>query len=498
METTAIPTPKQVVNNPELFASKFLKILNKDKVLVPLRWNRAQRDFHSKRTGRDLILKARHLGFSTYVQGEIFRRAVTRTTTAISLTHHGDLTDKFRMMVNRFWENCKFGDIQPERKYANASLTTYPEFDSSCIIGTAGNVSIGRGDTYTDLHGSEVAFWPDAESIIAGAMQGGNPDVILESTPNGTQGYFYELCMEALSGNGVWTLHFYPWWWDDNYKLSLPYQDELKLTDEEIELIRLHNLQPSQIMWRRNKQKELKRLFKQEYPEDAITCFLTSGRSYFGDNLQRIFTAPMNIEYNPDHEYVAGLDFGQTNDFTAMPVGDKTIKRQVDLLHENKLEWREIRNRIRNTLFGKWSHLRCAKGHFKIGIWDHENKRIYDKCPICGAQIIELKKPKLGAETNNVGSVNIELLRADGIEVTEFTTNNATKSDSMSTMYNAFDTGGWAMQDYPVQRHEYSIFTSTQLPSGVWRLAAEGDGHDDTVIGGMIMLWAALTPIQIF
>jgi len=30
-----------------------------------------------------------------------------------------------------------------------------------------------------------VAFWKDAEKIVAGAMQGGNPMVILESTLNG-------------------------------------------------------------------------------------------------------------------------------------------------------------------------------------------------------------------------------------------------------------------------------------------------------------------------
>lgn len=458
---TITPTPRQVVNNPELFSSKFLKILDKNKKLVPFVWNKAQRDFHSKRTGRDLILKARQLGFSTYVQGELFRRAVTKTTTSISLAHDGELTSKIRMMADRFWENCKFGDIQPERKYANATLTTFPEFNSSCTIGTAGNLSVGRGDTYSDFHGSEVAFWRDAESIIAGAMQGGNPDVILESTPNGAQGYFYELCMEALSHNGVWRLHFYPWWFDDTYRIQSNDEQSITLTDEEKELSHKANLDISQIRWRRNKQQELKHLFQQEYPEDPVTCFLTSGRSYFGTDLSKIFTAPMNVEYNPNHEYVAGLDFGQTNDYTAMVILDKTAKCQVDLLHINKLEWSEIRRRIVQK-YKEWHCIRMA------------------------------------AESNSIGSVNIEALQSDGLSVMPFETNNMSKSEICSNGYDAFDTGGWKMQDYPVQRHEYSIFVSSQLPSGVWRLAAEGDGHDDTVIAGMIALWAAITPIQIF
>lgn len=493
-----IPTPKQVINNPSLFASKFLKILDKKKKLISFNWNKAQEHFHAHRTGRDLILKARQLGFSTYIQGELFRRCVTNTRTTITLSHDADTTAKLRLMADRFYAHCKFGDIQPLRKYANASLTTYPEFDSSCTIGTAGNLTFGRGDTYSDFHGSEVAFWRDAESIIAGAMQGGEPDVILESTPNGAQGFFYQLCMEALSGDSVWTLHFYPWWWNDEYILPLSPGKKLEYTDEELQLVKDHELTPEQIKWRRNKKRELKHLFSQEYPEDPVTCFLTSGKSYFGDNIAEIFTAPMESKYNPEHDYVAGLDFGQTNDFTAMPVLDKTVKQQVDLLHINKLEWKVIRTRIRNTLFEKWSHLRCANNHIHIGIWDSINRKIYDECPICKASIVEVKKPKLGAETNNVGSVNIEALREDGIEIAEFETNNQIKSEAMSNMYDAFDTSGWKMQPYPVQKHEYSIFVSTQLPSGVWRLSAEGDGHDDTVIGGMIALWTATYSIQLF
>lgn len=467
MVTATIPTPKQVVNDPELFASKFLKILDKQKKLVPFAWNKMQKDFNSKRTGRDLILKARQLGSTTYIQGELFRRAVTGTITSISLAHDGELTSKIRMMADRFWEHCKFGSIQPERKYANATLTTFPEFNSSCSIGTAGNLAVGRGDTYSDFHGSEVAFWRDAESIIAGAMQGGNPDVILESTPNGSQGYFYELCMEALSGQGVWTLHFYPWWWDEHYQLPLAEGEVIEYSKEERLLVEKHNLTPEQIKWRRYKKKELKDLFPQEYPEDVVTCFLTSGNSYFFtgisiEDIDKIFTAPLHAEYNPEHEYYAGLDWGQSSDFTDMPILDATDKVQVDLLHINKLAWREQRNRV---------------------------KQFYDKWHI----------KALGCEMNSIGSVNFEELESMGLNVIPFTTNNETKADICSGLYEAIHTNGWKLQNNPLTRHQMQIFVSTQLPSGVWRLAAEGTGHDDIVMGLAIAKWAVLaSKIQLF
>lgn len=378
----------------------------------------------------------------------------------MTLAHDADTTALLRLMADRFYEYCKFGEIQPARKYANASLTTYPEFDSAAVIATAGNLQTGRGGSYTDFHGSEVAFWRDAEKIIAGAMQGGNPDVILESTPNGAQGYFYERCMEALRGDGIWKLHFYPWWWDASYRIPLDEGEQIIPDDEEVVLLdALRNgtdeirLTPEQLKWRRYKKRELGRLFAQEYPEDPVTCFLTSGESFFGD-LSEVFTAPLNGVYNEDHEYIAGLDFGQTNDYTAMVILDKTERRQVDLLHIRRLAWAEQRRRIRE-MYKKWN---CVS---------------------------------VGAERNSIGSVNIEALIDDGMRVLPFDTTNQSKYDIMTRLYEAIHTGGWKLQAHGVLRQEMQNFvTAQQTASGLWRLAAEGDGHDDTVMALAIAKWA--------
>jgi hypothetical protein len=302
------------------------------------------------------------------------------------------------------------------------------------------------------MHGSEVAFWKDAERIVAGAMQGGSPIVTLESTPNGAQGFFYEKCMEALSGGGVWKLHFYPWWWDENYRVVS--DEPITYTEEEKVLADKNGLDQSQIKWRRLKVAELGRLFVQEYPEDVVSCFLTSGNSYFGD-LSGVFTAPMGAEYIEGHEYIAGLDFGQT-DFTAMPVFDKTTKTQVDLLHINKTEWSEQRRRIKQ-IYDKW-HLKSVL-----------------------------------AEKNSIGAVNIEALREIGVYAVPFETTNESKASIMSNMHELLH-NGWKLLDIPQQKHEFNTFVSSQLPSGAWRLAAEGDGHDDIVMGCGIGLCQVLLP----
>ncbi len=446
----------EAVHNSEAFANLFLYILDKDKKLKRLSWNRAQRDFHSKRTGRDLILKARQLGFSTYVQGEMFRRAVTSTRATMTIAQDDETTAKLRRMHNRFYDHCKFGAVQPLRKYANDTLITYPEFDSECLTATAGSKEVGRGGTYTDIHGSEVAFWPDAEKIIAGATQGGNPDVVLESTPNGAQGYFYDLCQEALDGKGIWQLHFYPWWWDDAYRVVLEPGEQITYSADEMQLVARHSLAPEQIKWRRNKQAELKRLFPQEYPEDPRSCFLVSGVSYFGDLLS-CWDAPLEATYQEGHRYSAGLDFGQQNDYTDMPILDTTTKCQVDLLHINNLSWSDLRSRIKEK-FDYWHLLFIL------------------------------------AESNSIGSVNIEALQAMDVSIWPFNTDNENKAEVCQNWHNAIHAGGWQMQPHEVQQHEFRTFVAKQTPSGLWRLAADGNGHDDTVIGMVLAYEAATGP----
>jgi hypothetical protein len=127
------------------------------------------------------------------------------------------------------------------------------------------------------------------------------------------------------------------------------------------------------------------------------------------------------------------------------------------LLHIRRLEWSEQRRRVVD-MYNKWH---CSK---------------------------------MGAEKNSIGSVNIEALQKDDLMIVPFTTNNESKAAIMSDLYEGLHTNGWKLQDHPVLRHEMQTFVSTQLPSGIWRLQADNDGHDDTVIGLAIAHWTATMP----
>lgn len=429
------------------FAARRLRILDKNKLLVPFHYNAVQSDLMANLTGRDLVLKARQVGISTAIQGMLYQQSVTNSATTMTLAHDDDSTQKLRRIAERFYRN---DPDKPERGHANARLTTYPSHDSEAMIATAGNRTSGRSATLSHLHGSEVAFWPNAEDLIGAAVQAGNPAVILESTPNGAQGYFYNLCMEALDGGSAWALHFYAWWWDANYRLPLADGETLTYTNEEALLASKHGLIPEQIKWRRAKQLELKQLFIQEYPEDPLTCFLRSGYGYFGD-VTDCLKAAMSTTPDSTHHYVAGLDFGQTKDYTVLIIIDVTAMRMVHMVRINQLAWATMRERVVQAC--KW--------------WNVD---------------------VLTAERNSMGQTNIEELRNEMDEadcatgIIRFDMTNESKASIMSALNEALQRRSLQLQDDPVLRHELSAFTATQLPSGAWRLAAPEGEHDDTVI----------------
>jgi hypothetical protein len=445
--------------DPVQYAETFLYILDKQKQRVRLEYNDAQRTYLANRTKRNLVLKARQLGMSTVIQAEQFRRATTSTVSAVTLAHLDDSTQKLRRMSDRFWQ---FFPVEPKpaRRYANARLTSYTDFDSEVMIATAGSPQVGRAGTYTHVHGSEAAFWKDAESIMAGLMQGGDPDIDLESTPNGAQGYFYERCMETLDGNRDWRLHFFPWWWEPAYRL--PVKEPFSLTDEEQALCNRHNLTIEQIAWRRAKQRELKHLFAQEYPEDEMSCFLLSGRGYFGD-VEHCFTAQRPLAPNGSHRYVAGLDFAQMQDYTVLIVLDVNTRQQVDMLRVNLLSWEEMRRRCLE-MCDKW------------------------------------KVTTLIPEANSMGTTNIEALhkeakdskyRLSNMQIRPFETTHSSKATVMSELHSALHEGGLRLLDYPELKQELRAFEATQTKTGLWSLGAPDNMHDDTVIA-LALAWSAV------
>lgn len=431
-----------------------LHILDDKQNIIPFLPKRAQEHFLSRMTGRDLILKARQMGFSTAIEAWLFKEALNKTSRIGILAHDDETTQKMRDMHQLFYDQLP-EHRRPERAINNATRTYYPRTKSMVYIGTAGNTNQGRGGTYSHVHGSEVAFWKDAGKTLSGLMQGVPKDgsIILESTPNGARGWFYQQCMDALDGKGIWTLHFYAWWWDDRYRLPLEPGEVLGYTPDEQALVDEHELSPEQIKWRRGKIDELHESFKQEYPEDPYSCFLASGNSYFG-NIEQVYKAQILALPIPGRRYVAGLDFGQSTDYTVLAIFDAETFEMVAMLRINQQPWQEMRR--------------------QISLWANRFK----------AEVI--------GEANSMGKTNIELLQSgetlenglkiEPINLTPFDTTPQSKPPLIQGLHHALHESGMTLLDDPVIKHEFRSFISRQSANGHWSYEAVGDEHDDIVI----------------
>lgn len=243
----------------------YLDIVDKNGELVPFVPNKIQDRFLTQdMTGRDIILKARQQGFSSLILAVFLSDFLNiENTYNVVIADNQDNAEALLKRVKDYiqgWCAKKKTTEKHILKYNSKYELYFGAMNSTYQIGTAQNTQFGRSRTITNLHLSEVAFYPHMKEIMAGAAQAVVPTgrLILETTANGFN-EFKEYWESTKRGETSFTPHF--------YKAS-DFYDEGFLT---------------------NKRKELKLsveggTFEQEYPENDIECFITSGRTYFDHN----------------------------------------------------------------------------------------------------------------------------------------------------------------------------------------------------------------------
>lgn len=298
--------------NTKAYIENYIKIRDKKNNIVSLVLNEPQLKYYNvikemyrkRKPIRIIILKARQMGFSTETEAIIFKNVVTHHNyNAGIVAHKEDSTTNLFNMSKRMLEYLP-EDIKPEQKKSNAKELVFNNdqgtgLDSRIKCMTAGGKGIGRSDTFTALHLSELAFWEgDKKATMTGLLQAvpNTPDsmIIIESTANGYE-YFKEMWDRAVAGKS----DFYPLFigWNELKEYSMPYTG-FDLTQEERELKEQYNLTLDQLTWRRwciqnNCSGDINQ-FKQEYPICPEEAFLSTGNCYFNKEniINRINTAP--------------------------------------------------------------------------------------------------------------------------------------------------------------------------------------------------------------
>ena len=372
MDKKLLQIRKRLLEDFSFYAKSSLKIRTKAGDVAPLKLNSAQQilqeavDKQMAEEGkvRVIILKARQQGLSTYVGGYLyFSVSQNKARKAMVITHHADSTRALFDLTKRYHEHCP-EILKPHTKYSSRRELSFDILDSSYVVATAGGDSVGRGETLTHVHASELAFWPksNAEETWNGLAQAvpnsKGTAVFIESTANGVSGIFYDLWKGAVEGKNGYVPVFIPWFVDETYREEVPANFER--TPDEEELAAEYNLDNEQLMFRRRKiaQNGLE-LFQQEYPSYPEEAFLTTGRPVFNpDQLQQNLRETRDLEeklaletdewvnhsrgelqtyrkHDAGEEYVIGAD-------VAMGVrnGDYSVAQVLDSKKRQVATWR--------------------------------------------------------------------------------------------------------------------------------------------------------------
>jgi hypothetical protein len=338
----------------DVLIKSLLKIRVKKGGTHYLKMNRAQREYSRKCTKRNIVLKARQVGITTYIAARFFIQTITTPgTLTVQVAHSDESAQAIFNIVHRFWENLPNSRVRRGaliKSRSNVRQIVFPRLDSEYRVETADD-NAGRGMTIHNLHCSEVSRWPrGAEDTLASLRAAVVPDgeIVLESTPNGAAGLFFEEWDKAEERG--YTRHFFPWWYEDSYKEDPKKRLVEALTDEEKNLMTLHGLTEEQIAWRRWRWKLLRGQAAQEYAEDPVSCFLASGECVFDmEAIQKAAAAaggPVESEDNGrlavwlppagQRQYIIGVDAaggGTEGDYACAQVIDRESCLQCAELH---------------------------------------------------------------------------------------------------------------------------------------------------------------------
>ena len=199
------------------------------------------------------------------------------------------------------------------------------------------------------------------------------------------------------------------------------------------------------------------------FAQEILAAFVESSGGVF----RRVADAATATEQKPEagHQYVVGVDWGKSNDFTVLKVLDAASKTEVYSDRFNQIDYAVQRGRL--------------------------------------MAVCERYKPSaVIAESNSMGEPIIEQLQRDGLPVMGFNTTNATKAAAIEALALAFERGDITILNDQTTVAELQAYEMDRTPSGMVKYGAPEGMHDDTVMAlalawqgvedsGPLLLWSS-------
>ncbi|MFW2097800.1 terminase [Acinetobacter sp. ULE_I057] len=311
----------------ELLKNRFWRLNNlyfvedKNGKCVRFKMTPEQLEYFDGMHDRNVILKARQLGFTTEVCIIQLDLALFHHKHCALIAH--TLPDAERLFRNK--TKYAYDRLTDDVKQANKVTK---ETTSEIVFKKGGSVTVStsfRGGTLYSLHVSEFgkicAKHPDkAKEIVTGAFEavplGGR--ITLESTAEGRSGYFYQYCQDAeklkLQGKTLnpleWKFFFFSWWKNSEYQIPATEISE-RLREYFSDLKVKHNIHttPEQQSWYASKEKTLGDDIKREYPSIPEEAFQQSVEGAYYKKQFKFLYANGRVGELPSNDHLPVMTF---------------------------------------------------------------------------------------------------------------------------------------------------------------------------------------------
>ena len=206
---------------------------DEDGLVIQFKPNRAQRRFIDRLHHRNIILKARQLGFTTLIALVWLDHALFNANSRCGIIAQDRDAAKviFRDKVKFAYQNLPEALRNAMPLAAdNADELLFAHNNSSIRVATS-----MRSGTLHRLHISEFGkicakFPGKAKEVVTGSIPAVplNGITIIESTAEGAEGKFHDMTQRAIKlgeqdrelTKRDWRFHFFPWWQEERYRMS--------------------------------------------------------------------------------------------------------------------------------------------------------------------------------------------------------------------------------------------------------------------------------------
>ncbi|KGA61328.1 terminase [Yersinia pseudotuberculosis] len=278
------------------------KIVNEDGELVTFRMRPAQRELFKNMHYRNIILKARQLGFSTGIDiylldQALFNNNLSCGIIAQDLPAAGEIfSTKISIPFDNLpvWLRATF-PVSTRREGANGGHIEFAHGSKIRVSTSFRSGTVQR--LHISEHGKICATYPaKAKEVRTGTLNAIKDGciVFIESTAEGVGGDFHTMSTRAMDLGQLnlpltsqdYKFHFFAWWQDPKYQAPVPagglrlskYHQEYFAAVEQAMGITLLD---EQKQWYVRKEIEQQEEMKQEFPSTPSEAFLTSGRRVF-------------------------------------------------------------------------------------------------------------------------------------------------------------------------------------------------------------------------